>query len=76
MGDVEGKHQSVNTCAWESLLGLVVRMGWDGMGWNGVGDLSLMNERTRARSRLANAISMWEPDWHREPMSKKSERKT
>jgi hypothetical protein len=41
-----------------------------------VGDLSLMNERTRARSRLANAISMWEPDWHREPMSKKSERKT
>jgi hypothetical protein len=44
MVNVEGKHQDVNMCAWESLLGLVV-----GMRWNGY--LLVMNQRTRARSR-------------------------
>jgi hypothetical protein len=42
MVNVEGKHQDVNMCAWESLPGLVVRMGW--MEWG------ISNESKNTRS--------------------------
>jgi hypothetical protein len=54
MVNAEGKHQDVNMCAWESLLGLVVGMGW--MGW---GYLLVMNQRTRARSRSCDIRYRW-----------------